>query len=162
MHPAMGATPRQRRRHRTRNIWSHEQAIATLATATAALLDCLRARCAGLMRCYRQLALFVAHNFGTYDQERRSQQRRALGAPVAMLTTATIEARWWPSIPPDENAGGAALDAALMAPKPEARRHAGDMRRQAPGSPSSSRVLQIVRPHLSASEWAKLGRALEQ
>ena len=48
----------------------HEQAIATLATATAALLDCPRARRAPVAHAlYQQLALFVAHNFEHMHQE---------------------------------------------------------------------------------------------
>ena len=138
----------------------HEQAIAMLATATAALLDCPRARRAPVAHAlYQQLALFVAHNFEHMHQE-ETAHNAVLWAHYSDAELATIEGALVASIPPDEMQVVLRWMLPFMAPAERAAMLA-DMRRQAP-APVFEGVLQIVRPHLSASEWAKLGRALEQ
>ena len=136
----------------------HEQAIATLATATAALLDCPRARRAPVAHAlYQQLALFVAHNFEHMHQE-ETAHNAVLWAHYSDAELATIEGALVASIPPDEMQVVLRWMLPFMAPAERAAMLDG-MRSHAP-APVFEGALQIVRPHLSDAEWAKLARAL--
>lgn len=138
----------------------HEQAIAALAEGTARLMACApdrRARAAHAL--YQQLALFVAHNVEHMHVE-ETAHNAVLWAHYSDAELAALEGALVASIPPEEMRVVLRWMLPFMAPAERAAMLA-DMRRQAP-APVFEGVLQIVRPHLSASEWAKLGRALEQ
>jgi hypothetical protein len=136
----------------------HEQAIATLATATAALLDCPRARRAPVAHAlYQQLALFVAHNFEHMHVE-ETVHNAVLWAHYSDADLAAIEGALVASIPPDEMQVVLRWMLPHMAPAERAAMLDG-MRSHAP-APVFEGALQIVRPHLSDVEWAKLARAL--
>ena len=138
----------------------HERAILRLVRAVADLMACARAdRAPRAQALYHELALFVAHNFEHMHQE-ETVHNAVLWAHYSDAELATIEGALVASIPPDEMQVVLRWMLPFMAPAERAAMLA-DMRRQAP-APVFEGVLQIVRPHLSASEWAKLGRALEQ
>ncbi|MBP8138650.1 MAG: hemerythrin domain-containing protein [Alicycliphilus sp.] len=136
----------------------HEQAIAGLAETTAALLTCPRARRAPVAHAlYQQLALFVAHNFEHMHVE-ETVHNAVLWAHYSDADLAAIEGALVASIPPDEMQVVLRWMLPHMAPAERAAMLDG-MRSHAP-APVFEGALQIVRPHLSDVEWAKLARAL--
>lgn len=136
----------------------HEQAIAALAEATAQLLACPRERRVRIAHAlYQQLALFVAHNFEHMHQE-ETAHNAVLWAHYSDAELAAVEDALVASIPPEEMQVVLRWMLPFMAPAERAAMLAG-MRRHAP-APVFQGALQIVRPHLSATEWGKLALAL--
>jgi hypothetical protein len=136
----------------------HEQAITALGVAVAGLLAGPRAhRAMAGLDLYRRLALFVAHNLEHMHVEEtahnavlwsRHTDAELLGihnALVAALAPAEMMyvLRWMvPFMNPAERLG-----------------MLGDMQRQAPPQAFQA-ALDVVQPHLTSNEWAKLARDL--
>lgn len=137
----------------------HVQAIATLADGTAQLVACAPERRAPLAHAlYRQLALFVAHNFEHMQQE-ETQHNAVLWAHYSDAELVAIHDRLVASIPPEEM--GVVLRWMLPHLTPDERAMMlADMRRSAP-PPAFEAALALARAQLTPREWDKLARALE-
>lgn len=159
VHPAMerhapGSAAEVAREHE-----GHEQAIAALAEGVAQLMACARERRARAAHAlYRQLALFVAHNFEHMHQE-ETAHNAVLWAHYSDAELAAIEGAIEASIPPEEMRVALRWMLPYMAPAERAMVLDG-MRRNAPPQVFEA-ALSIVRPHLSQAEWDKLARALD-
>jgi len=158
IHPALEAR-RPGSSHGTRDDHAHH------AEALAALVSTLRAveRCpggqrgTGLMRLYRQLALFVAENLEHMHVE-ETDNHAALVASYSDAELHELDRRLVASIPP------AALMTALrwMLPNmnaPDRAAMLGAMRAAAPAEVVDA-VLAMIRPHLTVRDRAKLGAAI--
>ena len=136
----------------------HEQAIAALASGAAQLMACPRERRARVAHAlYRQLALFVAHNFEHMHQE-ETEHNAVLWAHCTDAQLAEVEGAIVASLPPAE----AMVTMRWMLPYLTPAERAlvlCDMRQHAPREAFQA-MLDMVRLHLSASEWDKLARTL--
>lgn len=136
----------------------HLEALAALeATVRIVEASAAEARAAALLRLYRQLALFVAENLEHMHIE-ETDNHAALAARYTDDELRELDRRLVGSIEP------AAMMAALrwMLPALNAPERAGllaGMRAAAPAEVVDA-VLQMIRPHLSARDWAKLGAAI--
>ena len=136
----------------------HEEAIAALAGGVAHLLGCARAaRPATAHALYRQLALFIAHNFEHMNEE-ETAHNRVLWAHYSDAELARIHDALVASIPPHEMMLVARWMVPYMAPA-ERTAMLSDMQQHAP-APVFAAVLAHVQPHLTQAEWAKLMRSL--
>lgn len=136
----------------------HLQAIVALADQTTALLHCEpAARPAAALALYRALSLFIAHNFEHMHVEETAHNAvlwaRYTDAELIDLHNALVA-----SIPPDEMMYVLRWMVPFMNPGERAAM-LGDMRAHAP-APAFAAALEVVRPHLSEREWAKLGQSL--
>lgn len=156
VHPAIearqpGTTARIADDHR-----DHEEHIAALQTDVAALRR--SPDHAAAQRLYRHLALFIADNFQHMHHE-ETAHNQALWASYSDAELQAIEAEIVGSLSPEQMA----LVLRWMAPAlPPAMRAAmfGQMKATIP--PEGFRqVLDLVRPTLDDTAWAKLARALE-
>jgi hemerythrin-like domain-containing protein len=136
----------------------HDEHLETIA-ALEAELAALRALPSGpgALRLYRQLALFVAHNFEHMHHE-ETQHNAALWALYSDAELQDVEARLVASIRPDEMAAIVRWLVPAMSPS-ERVAMLLPMQQQMP--PEAMRgLLDIARPHLGPHGWDKLARAL--
>jgi hypothetical protein len=136
----------------------HEAAIAALADGISLLLACARpARAAAAQAAYRQLALFIAHNF-EHMHEEETAHNRVLWAHYSDEELARIHDALVASVPPHEMMATARWLVPFMSPA-ERTAVLSDMQQHAP-APVLAAVLAHVQSHLTQSEWAKLTRSL--
>lgn len=107
---------------------------------------------------YRALALFVGHNFA-HMQVEESVHNRALWNHYSDDELAAIHGALVASIPPQEMMQIMRWMVPYMNPA-ERTLVLADMRRHAP-APAFAAVLDVVRPHLDDTAWAKLARSLQ-
>jgi iron-sulfur cluster repair protein YtfE (RIC family) len=136
----------------------HRQSIAALAQSVASL----RARAPGdraaaALGLYRDLALFVAHNF-EHMHEEETAHNAVLWAHYTDAELAEIHARLVGSVPPAEMMVVMRWMVPFMNPAERAEMLT-DLRWNAP-APAFNAVLGTVRPHLTEREWSKLENAL--
>lgn len=137
---------------------AHEKHIAELAEITGALLKCpAPARAAAALSLYRQLALFIADNFQHMHIE-ETAHNAVLWARYTDAELADIHNALVASIPPDEMMYVMRWLVPFMNPA-ERTAVLADMQAHAP-APAFAAVLDLVRPHLTEAEWAKLARSL--
>ncbi|MDM0081102.1 hemerythrin domain-containing protein [Variovorax sp. J31P179] len=136
----------------------HVHAIVALAEQTTALLQCEPAgRPAAALALYRALSLFIAHNFEHMHVE-ETAHNAVLWARYTDAELIAIHDALVASIPPDEMMYVLRWMVPFMNPIERAAM-LGDMRAHAP-APAFAAALEVVRPHLSEREWAKLGQSL--
>lgn len=136
----------------------HEQAISALAGGVAHLLGCARAtRSAAAHTLYRQLALFIAHNFAHMNVE-EAEHNRVLWAHYTDEELVRIHDALVASIPAQEMMAVARWMVPFMSPA-ERTAMLSDMQQNAP-APAFSAMLSIVQPHLTTHGWGKLMRSL--
>jgi len=136
----------------------HLQAIVALADQTTGLLQCEPgARPAAALALYRALSLFIAHNFEHMHVE-ETAHNAVLWARYTDAELIDIHNALVASIPPDEMMFVLRWMVPFMNPAERAAM-LGDMRAHAP-APAFAAALDIVRPHLSEREWARLGEDL--
>jgi hypothetical protein len=137
----------------------HVKHIADLAELVAVLRGTAPAkREIAAMRLYRALSLFIAENFQHMHVE-ETAHNAVLWARYTDAELVAIHDALVASIPPDEMMVTARWLVPFM--NPLERFHLlADIRAKAP-APAFQAILETVRPHLSAGEWAKLARALE-
>jgi hemerythrin-like domain-containing protein len=137
----------------------HEQAIADLKATVGALQAAqgeLRARMA--LALYRQLALFIAHNFEHMHAE-ETEHNAALWAHYSDAELQALEGELVASIPPEENMVVLRWMVPAMTPA-ERLQLLRNMQAHAP-APAFAAALDVVRPHLGTGDWAKLARGLQ-
>jgi len=136
----------------------HARHIAQLADAVAVLRGCdPAARPGAAARLYRELALFVAENF----QHMHVEETAHNAVLWARYTDAELEAvhdALVGAIRPDEMMVTMRWLVPFMNPAERAGLLCG-IRAKAP-APAFDAILALVQPHLDATEWAKLARAL--
>ena len=136
----------------------HEQAIAALAEGVNHLIAGARpARPAATQALYRQLALFVAHNF-EHMHEEETAHNRVLWQCYTDAELAGIHDALVATIPPQEMMLVARWMVPFMSPA-ERTAMLSEMQQHAP-APVLAAVLAQVQPHLTQSEWTKLTRSL--
>lgn len=136
----------------------HEQAIAALAAGVTCLISCERAsRAATVLALYRQLALFIAHNFEHMHAE-ETEHNAVLWAHYSDEELAQLHNELVGSIPPQEMLAVARWLVPFMSPA-ERTAMLSDMQQNAP-APVLAAVLAQVQPHLTQGEWTKLMRSL--
>ena len=136
----------------------HEEAIAALAAGVSQLLSCARAaRPAATHAVYRQLSLFIAHNFEHMNEE-ETAHNRVLWQHYTDEELVRIHDALVASIPPQEMMDVMRWLVPFMAPV-ERVALLSDMQQHAP-APVFAAVLAHVRPHLTPAEWDKLARGL--
>jgi hypothetical protein len=136
----------------------HEEEIAALAAQATALLNGEpAARAAGTLALYRGLSLFIAHNFEHMHVE-ETAHNAVLWARYTDAELMAIHDALVASIPPEEMMFTLRWLVPFMNPAERAAMMA-DMRAHAP-APAFSAALEVVRPHLSEREWAKLAASL--
>jgi hypothetical protein len=136
----------------------HEHHIESLACAVMELRQASpEHRATAALELYRQLALFVAGNFQHMHVE-ETAHNAVLWARYTDAELAAIEHALVASIPPQEMMFALRWMVPFMNP-PERAAMLSDMRANAP-APAFAAALDIVRPHLSEQEWAKLTRSL--
>lgn len=136
----------------------HEQAIVALAAGVSSLLACARAsRPAATQALYRQLALFIAHNF-EHMHEEETAHNQVLWDCYSDEEIARIHDELVASIPPEEMMATARWLVPFMSPA-ERTAMLWNMQQHAP-KPVLAAVLAHVQPHLTQQEWAKLTRSL--
>jgi hemerythrin-like domain-containing protein len=137
----------------------HEQAIADLKAAVGALQTCQGERRAyEALALYRQLALFIAHNFEHMHVE-EMEHNAALWAHYSDAELQALEGELVASIPPEENMVVLRWMVPAMTPA-ERLQLLQNMRAHAP-APAFAAALEVVRPHLGTGDWAKLARGLQ-
>jgi len=136
----------------------HERAILRLVRAVADLMACARpARPAATLALYRQLALFLAHNF-EHMHEEETAHNRVLWQCYTDAELAGVHDALVASIPPHEMMVVARWMVPYMSPA-ERTAMLSDMQQHAP-APVLAAVLAQVQPHLTQPEWTKLMRSL--
>jgi len=136
----------------------HEQAITALADGVNHLMACAKpARPAATLALYRQLALFVAHNF-EHMHEEETRHNGVLWQCYTDAELAGVHDALVASIPPHEMMAIARWMVPFMSPAERAALLL-DMQQHAP-APVLAAVLAHVQPHLTQPEWAKLMRSL--
>ena len=136
----------------------HESTITALAGGVAHLLGCARAaRPATTHVLYRQLALFMAHNFEHMNEE-ETAHNAVLWAHYTDAELVGIHDALVASIPPHEMLQFARWMAPFMSPA-ERTAMLSDMQQNAPAAALAA-VLAQVQPHLTPGEWTKLVRSL--
>ena len=136
----------------------HEQAISALADGVNNLIACAKpARPAATQALYRQLALFVAHNF-EHMHEEETAHNRVLWECYTDAELAGVHDALVASIPPHEMMLVARWMVPFMSPAERTAMLSG-MQQHAP-APVLAAVLAQVQPHLTQPEWAKLMRSL--
>ncbi|GAA4351414.1 hypothetical protein GCM10023165_39580 [Variovorax defluvii] len=136
----------------------HEAEIGTLAAQATALLEPDHTgRDAATLALYRGLSLFIAHNFEHMHVE-ETAHNAVLWARYTDAELIDIHNALVASIPPEEMMFILRWLVPFMNPAERAAMMA-DMRAHAP-APAFEAALELVRPHLSAREWQKLGASL--
>ncbi len=136
----------------------HERALSGLATGVSHLLASPRAgRAAASHALYRQLALFVAHNFDHMHEE-EVHHNQVLWAHYTDEELVQIHEALVASIPPAEMMNVMRWMVPYLSPA-ERTVMLKDMQKHAP-APVLAAVLAHVQPHLTQNEWAKLSQAL--
>lgn len=136
----------------------HEQALAALETSMRAVESTTgSARATAALRLYRQLALFVAANF-EHMHEEEVENHAVLTAHYNETEVFAIEQAIVGSLDPEEQMAVMRWMAPSAAPHERATLLAG-VQQSAP-RPAFEAVLGLVRPHLTAREWSKLGAAI--
>jgi len=136
----------------------HEAEIFSLAGATTALLNLKgAARAAAVLALYRQLAIFIAHNFEHMHVE-ETAHNAVLWARYTDAELIALHDRLIASIPPQEMMFAIRWIVPFMNPQERAAM-LSDMKAHAP-APAFAAALDVVRPHLSGREWEKLMAAL--
>ena len=136
----------------------HEQHIGQLRTLVQALDTApAEARAVVVQQLYRQLALFIAENFRHMNVE-ETAHNAVLWARYTDAELVAIHDDLVASIPPQKMMKIARWLVPSMSPA-ERLALASDMRVKAP-PPAFEAMLDVVRPHLSAGEWAKLASGL--
>ncbi len=136
----------------------HEEALASLEVAVRAVEGASgSARATAALRLYRQLALFVAENFEHMHVE-ETENHAALTAHYSEIEVFGIEQAIVGSLAPEEKMAVMRWMAPSAAPHERAALLAG-MQQNAP-RPAFEAVLGLIKPHLTAREWAKLGAAI--
>jgi hypothetical protein len=137
----------------------HEYDIESLAEATTRLLDCPdHQRAAEALALYRQLSVFVAHNFEHMHVE-ETTHNAVLWAHFSDAELRDIEAALVASIPSKQMLFVLRWLVPFMNPAERAAM-LGGMRASVPPVAFTA-ALDVVRPHLAAREWRKLATALE-
>jgi hypothetical protein len=137
---------------------AHEAAIAALAAGVSHLLGCARAaRPVATQALYRQLALFIAHNFEHMNEE-ETAHNRVLQAHYCDAELVHIHDALVASIPPQEMMLVARWMVPYLSPA-ERTAMLSDIQQHAP-APVLAAVLAQVQPHLTVNEWGKLMRSL--
>ncbi|WP_431276840.1 hemerythrin domain-containing protein [Variovorax ureilyticus] len=136
----------------------HAEAIEALANQTTALLQCDAAsRAERSLALYRALSVFIAHNFEhMYVEE--TAHNAVLWARFTDAELMEIHGALVASIPPREMMFVVRWMVPFMNPAERAEM-LGDMRAHAP-APAFAAALDVVRPHLTEREWAKLAASL--
>ena len=136
----------------------HEEAIAALAAGVSQLLSCARAaRPAAAHAVYRQLSLFIAHNFEHMNEE-ETAHNAVLWAHYTDAELVGIHDALVASIPPHEMLQFARWMVPFMSPA-EGTAMLSGMQQNAPAAALAA-VLAQVQPHLTPGEWTKLVRSL--
>ena len=136
----------------------HEQAVAALAAGVSHLMSGTRAsRTAATQALYRQLALFIAHNF-EHMHEEETHHNQVLWDHYSDEELVRIHDALVASIPPHEMMVTARWLVPFMSPA-ERTALLSDMQAHAP-APVLAAVLAHVQPHLTQPEWTKLARSL--
>jgi iron-sulfur cluster repair protein YtfE (RIC family) len=136
----------------------HEQHIASLGLAVEALRACPAAqRVAGARDLYGDLALFIAENFQHMHVE-ETAHNAVLWARYTDAELVAINQALVASIPPEEMMFTIRWLVPFMNPA-ERTGLLAEMQAHAP-APAFAAALDAVRPHLDATEWAKLSRSL--
>ena len=136
----------------------HREHIAQLRALVQALRTARPGAAAVVaQQLYRQLGLFVAENFRHMDVE-ETAHNAVLWARYTDAELAALHDELVASIPPQEMMRFARWLVPAMSPA-ERLGMLSDMRSKAP-APAFEAVLDVVRPHLTAGEWAKLARGL--
>ena len=136
----------------------HEAEIARLAALATGLLHCPKeARAAGALALYRQVSLFIAHNFEHMHVE-ETAHNAVLWARYTDAELVAIHDALVASIPPEEMMFTLRWLVPFMNPAERAAM-LRDMRAHAP-VPAFAAALEVVRPHLAGREWDKLAAAL--
>lgn len=133
----------------------HLEAIAGLE-AEAATVRALPTPAAAL-RMYRHLALFVGENLAHMHQE-ETEHNAALWAAYSDAELLEVHERILASIPPLEMASVLRWMVPALSPAERAEMLGAMMAGMPPDAFAG--VLDIVRPHLDDTAWAKLARAL--
>lgn len=115
-----------------------------------------RARAA--LALYRQLALFVAHNFEHMHVE-ETAHNAVLWAHYSDEELLALHGRILASLPPEENLFTLRWMIPAMTPA-ERLQVLGGMKAHAP-APVFAAALDVVQPHLDLHGWAKLSRGLD-
>ncbi len=136
----------------------HEAEIAALHRRVVALLDAPAAtRAATALEVYRSLSLFVAGNFQHMNVE-ETAHNAVLWAHYDDAELVAIHDALVASIPPEEMMFVLRWMVPFMNPAERAGMM-GAMQAGAP-APAFQAALDVVRPHLTEREWAKLTQAL--
>jgi Hemerythrin HHE cation binding domain len=136
----------------------HVEAIEALARRTTALLQCDPAsRAEATLALYRALSLFIAHNFEHMHVE-ETAHNAVLWARYTDAELEQIHGALVAAIPPEEMMFVMRWMVPFMNPAERAAM-LGDMRAHAP-APAFAAALEVVRPHLTEREWAKLSASL--
>ncbi len=132
----------------------HLAALAQLRQAVALLGASQGApRAAAALALYRQLALFVAENFQHMHFE-ETAHNQVLWDGYSDEALQALEMRIVASLPPEENLMVLRWMIPAMAPA-ERLQVLGGMQAGAP-APAFAAALDVVRPHLSGHDWARL------
>jgi hypothetical protein len=158
LHPAMEARAPGSAAATALDHAHHLQALRALEAAMRSVQAATgSARAAAATALYRQLALFVAENFEHMHVE-ETDNHAVLTAHYTEAEVYALEAAIVDSLAPEEKMTVMRWMAPAAAPHERAALLSGLMQ-QAP-RPAFDAVLGLVRPWLSAREWAKLGAAL--
>lgn len=137
----------------------HAQAIAALKAAADRLHKTQGSqREQDALALYRQLALFIAHNF-EHMQAEEIEHNQALWAHYTDEELRALEGRLLATIPPEETLFVMRWMVPAMTPAERLQVLQG-MQAHAP-APAFAAVLDVVKPHLGTGEWAKLARGLK-
>jgi hypothetical protein len=159
VHPAMEARAPGSSGQIAHEHEEHGEAIDALARQTTALLQSEPAqRAAAALALYRALSLFIAHNFEHMHVE-ETAHNAVLWARYTDAELMAIHDALVGSIPPAEMMFVVRWMVPFMNPAERAAM-LGDMRAKAP-APAFAAALDVVRPHLSEREWAKLSASLQ-
>jgi len=137
----------------------HGEAIARLEEAVVQMRACQgEARARAALGLYRQLALFIAHNFEHMHAE-ETEHNAVLWAHYSDEELMAVHGRIIASLPPEENLHVLRWMIPAMTPA-ERLEVLGGMRAHAP-APAFAAALDVVQPHLDLRGWAKLARGLD-
>jgi hypothetical protein len=136
----------------------HLQEILRLSGLVQSLMNCTeRARAAEALGLYRELALFIAHNFEHMHVE-ETAHNAVLWARYTDAELLQIHAELVASIPPPEMMYTLRWLVPFMNPA-ERVGLLSDIQAHAP-APAFQGILDTVRPHLTPIEWQKLCKSL--
>lgn len=137
----------------------HGAAIASLRASVEAVRAAAPDRVDALaLALYRELALFVGHNFAHMNIE-ETAHNAALWSRYTDAEIVAVHDALLASIPPEEMMFTLRWMVPFMNPAERAA-VLSEMRAHAP-RPAFDAALATVQPHLSEQEWAKLARALD-